>query len=348
MISWRPLLLPFSWIFELLVGLKNTLYRIKVFPSKKFYGPFIGIGNLRIGGTGKTPFTEYLIRFLQTKYPITTLSRGYGRKTKGFLWVESPNAVLYGDEPSQFKKKFPKIQVAVSESRILGMEKILPEKRVVLLDDVFQHRKIELGMYWVLMEFEDLTKPVRVLPAGNYRESIRAIQRAQYILITKCPYSISPMDRIKIRFKLKLRQDQGLFFSEIQYQKPIRLGKEIDNKLPSWNDLDFILVFSGIGNPEPLKNYIKSQVSQFEFMDFPDHYIYSLEDIQNIKDRFNQSKAKTKIILTTEKDSLRLGDSIYEDFIHEYPLYFLPIEFQIQEEEKEFQEIILNYVKSTI
>jgi tetraacyldisaccharide 4'-kinase len=367
MVSWRRILLPFSWLFFGIVGMRNLFYDRGIFKSKTYSRALIGIGNIRVGGTGKSPFTEYLIYLLSPVYKIAVLSRGYGRKTKGFLEVEKPDAFQFGDEPSQFKSRFPSLKVYVSENRVLALDKINPSEEVILLDDVFQHRKIKAGMYWVLMEYSDLEAPIEGLPAGNYREGLSALKRAQCILITKCKGEIKEEEVQRIRAFLSLKPDQALYFSAIHYlplkrltspglspeifrEKALESEQNLSTKIPLFpNNFDFILVFTGIGNYKPFEEYLKGLSIRVEFIPFPDHHSFSLKDIGNIRSRFDREISRSKIILTTEKDAQRLREKDFDPFIREYPVYFQPIQFQIlNNQEEEIKKLVFQYVESTL
>ena len=345
---WSWILIPFSWIFYGIVYIRNQLFNKGIFYSKFYEEALICIGNIRVGGTGKSPFTEYLIDLLKDHYTVSVLSRGYGRKTKGFLEVENPNSVLYGDEPSQFKSRFPFIPVYVCENRQFALDKILKKGEVVILDDAFQHRKIKAGMNWVLMEWDDLNKPVILLPAGNYREGLAGLKRTENILITKCLGDIDRDKVIWIRKKIRLRPDQNLFFSSIQYL-PIKRIRQEKTKSLKPQDFEFILVFTGIGNPKPLENYLRNLKIQIRSIAFPDHHVFTDKDIQYIQNQFDLLPTQSKILLTTEKDAIRLGQNGFELFIQEYPVYFQPIQFQIQNGDTEkVKDIIFQYVQSTV
>ncbi len=371
----RWLLIPFSWLYSLVVQIRNFLFDIGAFHSKSYPVAVLGIGNIRAGGTGKSPFTEFLIRLLYLHYQVATLSRGYGRKTKGFLIVDSPEASQYGDEPSQFKAKYPEITVAVSEDRILALDKLTIDHQVILMDDSYQHRKVNAGQYWVLIEYEDLAKPFILFPAGNYREGISGLNRAKAILITKCTDLISMEEENNIRIQLRLKPEQFLFFSAINYLSPQRVGSRIqESSRPLFTSMDpnidpregseykaeeisphenllshvdAILVVTGIARNTSLKTYLSSFACQKIYMPFSDHHDFSRKDIKKMEALFSDIKSSSKIILTTEKDAQRLLSNSFRNFIQEYPVYFLPIEFIIlNNSEKEVKELVLQYVHS--
>lgn len=364
MMYWRRILIPFSWIFYGIIRFRNFLYDQGILKSHTYKKAMICIGNIRVGGTGKSPFTEFLIQFLGRDYHLAVLSRGYGRKTRGFLEVDYPNSLLFGDEPSQFKARFPQVKIFVSENRKKALDYMIHHQDLVLLDDAFQHRKIRAGMNWVLLEYSDLSKPFYLIPAGNYREGISGLKRADCILITKCKGNIGPEEVEIIRYKLKLSHSQELFFSSIQYlpmerllpiRKTIRFGQEenLDHKKEENflkpGNFENIVAFSGIGNPVPFEEYLKQTGMNITFLTFPDHHIFNQKEIRNIQDKFDKIISHSKILLTTEKDVQRLRHKDFESFIHEYPVYFQPIRFQIQNHESDkLKELILHYVESTL
>jgi len=366
MFSLRYFLLPFSWIFGLVVWVRNEFYDKGWLKSKDYQKAIICIGNIRVGGTGKTPFTEYLIKKLTFRFHIGILSRGYGRKTKGLREVEYPNSQLFGDEPSQFKAKFPDLKVVVSEKRSLGIDYLMPLTDIILMDDAYQHRKVKAGMNWVLLEYKDLHSPFFLLPSGNYREGKSGLKRAEAVLITKCPESPSQEEIRDIRNRLSLSDDQMLFFSSIRYLPLVRLEisnekdkreemissevmRPIQTKKPVLEDFDFMLVFTGIGNDKPIRDFLEGQKARKEFISYPDHHNFTAMDINQIVRKFRDGEGNSKILLTTEKDAQRLGQPEFALFIHEYPVYFQPIEFSIQnQDESRLIDFILHYVESTI
>ena len=217
--NFRYLLLPFSLLYGLIILIRNFFYDLGIFKSKQFDLPVIVIGNLEIGGAGKSPMTEYLVGFLKNQYKITTLSRGYGRQTKGFFYADkNSTAKTVGDEPLQFKQKFPEIAVAVCENRVFGVEKLQTDHDLILLDDAFQHRALTPGFSLLLFDYQQLLKPHFLLPAGNYREPFSGKKRADVIVVSKCPADLSAENQEKIRQQMLLLPHQNLFFTSIVYQ----------------------------------------------------------------------------------------------------------------------------------
>lgn len=327
----RLLLYPIALIFNLITKLRNIFYDKGIFKSTSFDLPIICIGNLSTGGTGKTPHTEYLIRLLKEKYNIATLSRGYGRKTKGYQLANiNSTAETIGDEPMQFYSKFGKeIKVAVNENRVEGVQNLLKEVNpdVVLLDDAFQHRAIQAGFYILLTPYDDLFTNDYVLPAGNLREARIGANRANTIIVTKCPITLNEVEKSIIIEKIRPYTTVNIYFSRIEYDSKIYGEQTIElEKLSS----EEVVLITGIANPKPMVDYLGGKVKIKEHLSFPDHYNFTKEDILNI----NQ-KSKNQYIITTEKDYMRLQK--YESLHHS--LYFLPITIQIDDYVKLNKEI---------
>jgi tetraacyldisaccharide 4'-kinase len=301
--------------------------------SKSYDFPVICVGNLSVGGTGKTPMIEYLIRLLHNDYKIATLSRGYKRNTKGFVLAgATSNAGSIGDEPFQFYKKFPEISVAVDANRVEGIQKILRFKnpQVILLDDAFQHRSVKAGLNVLLTSFDDLFSDDWLLPVGNLREFSSGKKRAQIIVVTKCPHDFSEQDRREIQLKLKLNVNQELFFSKIQYDEFVYNNQSkllLDNFFQSPK-----LLLAGIAKPDTFFNYLKKPGDVC--MTYADHHNFSDIDIQNIL-----KKASKIPIITTEKDYVRLVDRIPNE-----QLFYLPIRSEFLNNGSFFDQMILDYV----
>jgi tetraacyldisaccharide 4'-kinase len=304
---------------------------VGILRSYTFDIPIIAVGNLSVGGTGKTPQIEYLIRLLSSNYKIATLSRGYKRKSKGFLLADlHTNAEILGDEPFQLYQKFPYINVAVDANRRNGIEKLLslPNKPdVILLDDAFQHRKVRAGFYIILTAYDDLFCDDFILPTGNLRESSSGAKRANVIIITKCPKDISDIAQRNIKTKLGLKTP--VFFSFIDYDDQIY--NETESKpLEEINAIDKLLL-AGIAKPKPFFDYLQGENDLL--MVFPDHHYFTENDIKEIK-----NKANNKLIITTEKDYVRLKNQNLK------ALFYLPIKSSFISEGDNFNKIILNYV----
>lgn len=309
----RKLLFPFAFMYGGIMSIRNYLYDSGFLRSTSYSFPVISVGNLSVGGTGKTPMIEYLLTLLKQEYQLATLSRGYGRKTRGFLAVtgnESP--VEVGDEPLQFKKKFPDITVVVDENRVRGIallkEKFDPE--VVLLDDAFQHRKVTPGLNILLTTYGNLYSNDFMLPTGDLREPKSGAERADIIVVTKGPGDLSDSEQQQIKRKLKVKEHQELFFSYIAYaEKVINERKEILLKDLSCGKITLV---TGIANPEPLCQYLVGEGVNFDHLDYPDHHAFTKNDLEKI--------SKATVVLTTEKDFMRLKYFKHKD------IYYIPIQ----------------------
>ena len=297
----RKLLFPFAILYGVITSIRNFLFDISVLKSYSFNLPIIAVGNLSVGGTGKTPQIEYLIRLLSEKYKIATLSRGYKRQSEGFILAQAnSNARLLGDEPFQFFEKFPSIQVAVDADRKNGIEQLLslPEKpEVILLDDAFQHRKVKAGFYILLTSYGDLYSDDCMLPTGNLRETRSGAKRADLIVVTKCPFDLSLDKQNDIRKRLKLSVNQQLYFTFIAYDTFV-YGEKQKVNINEIQSTVKVLV-AGIAKPEPFFTYLKN--TNDVCLSFPDHHNFTEKDILEIT-----KTAQNNIIITTEKDYMRL------------------------------------------
>lgn len=334
----RFLLFPFAIIYNLITGIRNRLFDAKILKSTSFSLPIIAVGNLNVGGTGKTPQIEYLIRLLKENYKIAVLSRGYKRKTKGFLKVDkNHSAEDVGDEPLQFFKKFKDIIVAVDADRTNGIQQLLSKKNtpeIILLDDAFQHRKVKAGFYILLTKYDDLYSDDFLLPTGNLRESRKGARRANIIVVTKCPKKLTKKEQDEITKRLKLKSNQQVFFSLITYKEEL---KGIDAiSMDELQNKEIVLV-TGIANPNPLLNYLKSKKIDFKHLKYPDHHNFSKEDISVIKTAFNSISSTDKIILTTEKDYVRLANYIQD-------IYYVEIENKFLNDKESFESEIQYFV----
>jgi len=326
----RFLLFPLGIIYYLFSSFRNLLFDFKILKSKYYKIPNIGVGNLSMGGTGKSVLIIYLVDLFKSKYNTAILSRGYKRKSKGFFIANGDSsAQLIGDEPYQFYKRFPEITVAVSENRSEGVNKILkehPKTQLILFDDILQHRSINAHLRILTTTFSSPFFKDYILPVGNLREARAGHKRADIILVTKCPKELKESDRDNFLKGIKLQPYQKIFFTKISYSLNIYSGnKKID--LLSLQSSEFILV-TGIADSSYLIDYLNSKNLKFTHIKYSDHYNYTTSDIKHIN-----SKAKNKIVLTTEKDYWRLNR-----LVKEFPLYFLPIKmsFFSNEEKNSF------------
>lgn len=351
-------LLPLSYLFGLGVGLRNRLFDWGVLPSVSFDIPIICVGNLTVGGTGKTPHTEYLVSILHKKFNVAVLSRGYKRKSKGFVLATKETKVTeIGDEPYQIFQKFTNITVAVCESRRVGITKLLelnPKIDVVILDDAFQHRYVKPGLSILLMDYNRKIYEDQMLPAGRLREPLSAKERANIMIVTKCPADTKPMDIRIISKYLEPRPHQGLFFSYIHYGELFPLFKSSTQSFTfgrPLSDIDkkneTILLVTGIASNQKLVEDLHGFADRIEEVNFPDHHHFQKKDLELIEERYNSITTAEKFILVTEKDSVRLLQSEFLSDELKKQIYYLPIEVRFLDSKlKEFNAIVIDYVKN--
>lgn len=332
----RKILFPFSIVYGCITSIRNYLYDNGILKSYSFNLPVIAVGNLSVGGTGKTPQIEYLIRLLSDDYKIATLSRGYKRKSEGFQLADaSSTATILGDEPFQFYQKFPFVQVAVDASRVNGITQLMqqsPKPEVILLDDAFQHRKVKAGLYIMLTAYDDLFYKDFMLPTGNLREVRSGVNRADMIIVTKCPKDISELAQKEIKESILryIQTDKPIFFTYIDYDN---WYYNDHGKIPVAEMQDQQkLVIAGIAKPEPFFKFLKTDDDSR--LVFPDHHDFTANDIALIHE-----KAKGGKIITTEKDYVRLKDKFPSE-----QLYYLPIRSSFVAKGEEFNKNILEYV----
>ena len=319
----------------MITALRNLFFNWGLLQSTSFNLPVIVVGNLSVGGTGKTPQIEFLVRMLSKSYKIATLSRGYKRESKGFVLAgTNDNALTLGDEPFQYHQKFPNIMVAVDANRTNGIQQLLsqPTKpNIILLDDAYQHRKVKAGLYILLTTYGDLYADDYMLPVGNLRELRNGASRARIVVVTKCPEKLSTDEKNKIKTKLALQPTQELFFSSISYDSCL-YSKNNLLPLEEIKNQEKVLL-AGIAKPKPFFDFLKNDSDVC--LTYPDHHHFSDKDLEEI-----QAKAKDKIIITTEKDYVRLKDSLLQN-----QLYYLPIKSKLFENEKLFEKLILDFVE---
>lgn len=326
--SWRKILFPFAVLYGWITGLRNVAYDRGWLKSYRFDFPIIAVGNLSVGGTGKSPMIEYLVRLLHDR-KMATLSRGYKRKSKGYLLADAQSTAHdLGDEPFQFHRKFPGLHVAVDADRKNGIERLGTQNpEVILLDDAFQHRRVTAGFYVLLTAYDDLYTDDWMLPAGNLREPKSGAKRADVIVVTKCPADLSLAKRESIERKIRPMAHQQLFFTAIAYDRQVfsesgsRLLSEINGPL---------LLVAGIAKPEPFFAHLRSDDSVE--MAFSDHHDFTDAELQTIR-----QKAVGRTIVTTEKDFVRLQGKLEN-------LYYLPIRTVFLADGQWFDQAILNYV----
>ncbi len=346
-------LYPASWIYGAGVWLRNKLFDWGYYKERTFDLPIICVGNITVGGTGKTPHTEYLIRLLQDNLQVAVLSRGYKRKSNGFVLAQDDTHVsMIGDEPYQMKQKFPRIHMAVDNDRCHGIEQlcrksVTPETDVILLDDAFQHRYVKAGMNILLIDHNRLIHEDALLPAGRMREHESGKYRAQIIIITKCPKDMTPMDYRVINNQLELHAFQQLYFTTLDYGKLRPLfngGKEY--AIQQIHPAVHILLVTGIASPEPLQEELKKTSNPIHSLSFSDHHDFSECDLIKIEQEFLQLPEGRRMIITTEKDAVRMASHPQlPESVKPY-IYVLPIEVSfLQDQQNSFNQNIIDYVR---
>jgi tetraacyldisaccharide 4'-kinase len=342
--SFRILLLPFAVIYWAIIWLRNRMYDKNILKSAQFGLPIICVGNLSVGGTGKSPMVELLVRLLKDQFKVATLSRGYKRKTKGYaLANEHTTAIDIGDEPMQFHRKFRDVPVAVGEQRLEAVPQLLhdrPETEVIILDDAFQHRAIKAGLNILLTDYSNLFTRDFYLPTGDLRDLKSSYKRADIIVVTKCKPDLSEEEKKELVSEIKPQAHQHIFFTTIHYGAPYHIS---DGSHAFINDDTEVLLVTGIANPRHLKKYLESQLEIYYMMQYGDHHIFTIDDFNDIKQRFNKIDADKKIIITTEKDAMRLLK--FENELHALPFYVLPIEHQfLFNEGTKFAALVSNFI----
>ena len=344
-------LLPLSWLYGLAVKLRNLLFDVGVLKSRDFDVPIISVGNITVGGTGKTPHVEYLIELLHLKFRVAVLSRGYKRKSHGYL-VASANTTVrdIGDEPFQMKQKFPDITIAVDKNRCHGIDQLTSDDEkldVILLDDAFQHRYVKPGINILLVDYHRLIIYDRLLPAGRLREPLSGKNRADIVIVTKCPRNLKPMEYRVITKAMNLYPYQKLFFTTISYGelRPISPMRPISSmSLKDQKDLQALLL-TGIASPKQMVRDLSPYVKRLHPLTFSDHHHFKRKDVERINRAF-AALPSPKLIITTEKDAARLnGVEGLSDDVRKH-LYVMPIKIEfMQEQEDMFNENIIGYVR---
>ncbi|MCX7985465.1 MAG: tetraacyldisaccharide 4'-kinase [Bacteroidales bacterium] len=346
-------LFPLSFIYGIIVWIRNMLFDLNILPSKEYDIPIISVGNLTAGGTGKTPHVEYLINLLTKNFVVATLSRGYKRKTKGFFLVhENSTASQVGDEPLQIKRKYKEVAVAVDAKRTRGIEKLqklIPNLQVIILDDAYQHRYVKPGISILLVNYNRNIFDDTLLPSGRLREPASARDRADIIIVTKCPENIKPIELRLLEKKLIQYAYQKVFFTRTIYQPlssvffPEKSVIPVEELASQTNE---IIVVTGIANNDEMVLYLQRFFTTVHVFQFPDHYHYSARDLHEIIELFGEIAEKKKcFLITTEKDATKIADfSSLEDEIKN-AFYYLPIQIEFMENKQElFDTYIYNYV----
>lgn len=335
-----PLLYPFAVVYDVITSIRNRLYDTGIKPMARFDLPVISVGNLSVGGTGKSPMIEYLVRLLSREWKVATLSRGYGRKTKGIrIATEKDNAVTLGDEPFQFYRKFKgKVVVSVGEERALAIPYLMdeyPDIGAILLDDAFQHRRVKPSFQILLTDFNRLFVKDYLLPAGRLRESKRGASRADVIVVTKCPAHVTDDELITIEGAIRKYSEKAVFFSRICYGNILSVTEGAPYKP------ERVILVTGIANPKPLELYLRDNYDLREHISFADHHVYSRSELVKICQIAAKASA---VIVTTEKDVVKMDVEVFRD--EHIALHYLPIEIEFLKHGKEFDEMVLNAVRS--
>ncbi len=344
--SFRILLFPFALLYGFGVVLRNWLYNKKILNSTKFGLPLICVGNLSVGGTGKSPMVEYLVTILKGHYKVATLSRGYKRKTKGYALANATSTALdIGDEPMQFHRKFPTVPVAVGEERLVAIGQLLhdePGTEVIILDDAFQHRVVDAGLKILLTDYHNLFTRDFFLPTGDLRDQRNAYKRADIIIVTKCKQSLNEEEKTELVKEIKPLPQQAVFFASIIYGTPYH----ITSKQFLWlDDRTEVLLITGIANPRPLQEYLEERILAYQMIEYSDHHIFTIDDWKEIQTRYNNMPAAKKVIITTEKDAMRLMK--FENELIHLPFYVIPIEHQfLFNEAEQFTDIVIKFIQN--
>ena len=339
----KILLSPFSFLYLLITSLRNHLYTIGYTRSFKFDTKIIAVGNLTVGGTGKTPHVEYLIRLLKDSYKVATLSRGYGRKTRGIVIADGKaTADTLGDEPMQFYKKFSaEISVAVGEERALAIPTLLlekPDTQVILLDDAYQHRKVIPDLNILITDYNRPFYDDSILPGGRLRESRTGAKRADVIIVSKSPANLEDEKRNKIIGKIKKYSSAAapVFFTGISYKEPRSVfGNSVES-------IKKIILFSGIAKAEGLKAEVGKNYELLKFFEYPDHHDYVASDFKKMTDYYSENYKDSLALLTTEKDMVKIISNPHRELFENVPLYYLPIEVFFLKDKEKFDGLIFN------
>lgn len=344
--SFRYLLFPFAFVYGIIILIRNWLFDKGFLRSSRFNFPVICVGNLAVGGTGKTPMVEYLVELLQDKFKTATLSRGYKRKTKGFTIAnEKTTAIDIGDEPMQFHLKFPAITVAVGEERLVAIPQILhqrPQTEVIILDDAFQHRSVQAGLNILLTDYMNLYTRDLMMPAGDLRDVKSSRKRAHLIIVTKCKSDLTQEEKTALIKEIDPLPHQQVFFTEIIYEQPYHLFQKKKANIDLSTE---VLLVCGIANPKPMMEFLTKHVRTYDMIRFADHHIFTIDDLKELKKHFEKLGSSRSIILTTEKDAVRLEK--FSNELSNYPFYVLPIRNRfLFNESGRFESYVIDFIRS--
>ena len=343
-------LLPLSWLYGLAIKFRNILFEVGILKSRSFQVPVISVGNITVGGTGKTPHVEYLTRLLKDTFNVAVLSRGYKRKSKGFVKASVQTAVTeIGDEPFQMKQKFPKVTVAVDKNRCHGIDRLTAEDDkldVILLDDAFQHRYVKPGVNILLVDYHRLVIYDTLLPAGRLREPLNGKDRADVVIVTKCPKDLKPMEYRVLTRAMNVYPYQQLYFTTLEYDELCPVFSKAGNvpQLSALKDIN-VMLLTGIASPQQIEHDLAPYTSHLTPLTFPDHHQFRQKDIQHINDTF-AAMPSPKCIITTEKDTTRLltAQGLSDEVRNN--LFMLPVRISfMQDQEEVFNNYIIGYVR---
>ena len=338
---YKWILFPISLVYWIITSIRNIFFEIGIFKENKFNIPIIGVGNITVGGTGKTPHSQYISKLLQKKFKIAVLSKGYGRKTKEFKYVNiNSNSKEVGDEPLQLKKNLPKEIVVVDHKRVNGVNKIMrehPSVNCIILDDAFQHRSVKIGFNILLCDYNNPIYKDYMMPVGLLRESKKGIKRADCVVISKCPENLTLEESNRIKKKLKFTKE--VFFSKVVYDKIVSLN---GNKTIKKSSIKKVLLVTGIANSSPIIEYLEKLNIQIKHIKYKDHFHYQKKDINKIIDIYKREISEI-IILTTEKDAQKM--KVFEE-LSKFPVYYLKVSIDFIRNKDKFEEKILKYVKA--
>jgi tetraacyldisaccharide 4'-kinase len=342
--SFRILLLPFALVYWLIIWVRNKFYDKKIFPSTSFALPVICVGNLSVGGTGKSPMVEYLIRLLKDQFRVATLSRGYKRRTKGYALADTQSTALdIGDEPMQFHLKFPDVPIAVGEERLVAIPQLLhdkPDTQAIILDDAFQHRAVTAGLNILLTSHTNPFTRDFYLPTGDLRDLRSSNRRASIIIVTKCPPALTVSEKNEFIKELDPLDSQSVFFTAIEYGNPYHIITKQESQISHSSE---VLLVTGIANPDPLKAYVEENSREYHMIEYPDHHIFTIDDLKDIRVKFRKMESTEKLILTTEKDAVRLVK--FRTELSDLPIYVIPVRHHfLFSEANQFNQLVINFI----